>query len=150
MFKATIDSVEYLGKEILAKVVVDNVETFNIFLKNKENYKNEEIFFNFSSSKLHLLILKQERGYNEFVIQVAFKIVKNKHILSLESFISNKILKTILLLLPSILIILLFTLLPFIYAVKESVILNEDENNKSLVHFGFSAFSDVLEDPFFN
>lgn len=55
MFKATIDSVEYLGKEILAKVVVDNVETFNIFLKNKENYKkNEEIFFNFSSSKLHL------------------------------------------------------------------------------------------------
>ncbi|QPC29710.1 carbohydrate ABC transporter permease [Mesomycoplasma hyorhinis] len=61
----------------------------------------------------------------------------------------QKFWKPFLLLLPSILIILLFTLLPFIYAVKESVILNEDENNKSLVHFGFSAFSDVLEDPFF-
>lgn len=54
-FKGKIESVEYLGKDILAKVKVENVEVFNIFLKNKVNYeKNEDIFFNISTSKLHL------------------------------------------------------------------------------------------------
>ncbi|WP_334199177.1 carbohydrate ABC transporter permease [Mycoplasma sp. 1654_15] len=61
----------------------------------------------------------------------------------------EKFWKPLLLLLPSILIILLFTLLPFIYAVKESVLINDDPNNKASVHFGFTAFSDVLQDPFF-
>ncbi|MGZ9413355.1 ATP-binding cassette domain-containing protein [Mycoplasma sp. Z386] len=50
-----IVSIEYLGKEIFAKIEVDNVATFNIFLKLKKMYEiNEEVKFNIPANKIHL------------------------------------------------------------------------------------------------
>ncbi|UWD34180.1 ABC transporter ATP-binding protein [Mesomycoplasma molare] len=53
--KGKIIALEYLGKEIFAKVKVENLATFNIFLKHKIKYEiNEEIKFNIPASKIHL------------------------------------------------------------------------------------------------
>ncbi|WGI36764.1 ABC transporter ATP-binding protein [Mesomycoplasma lagogenitalium] len=54
-FVSKIKSIEYLGKEIFAKVEVENIGVFNIFLRNKLSYEiGEEVRFNIPENKIHL------------------------------------------------------------------------------------------------
>ncbi|WP_033160876.1 carbohydrate ABC transporter permease [[Mycoplasma] collis] len=53
------------------------------------------------------------------------------------------------LLLPSILIILLFTIFPFIYSIIKSFSYNDDLNDAFSVKVGFEAYRIVANDPFF-
>ncbi|MBN3534890.1 ABC transporter ATP-binding protein [Mycoplasma procyoni] len=53
-FSGKIISVEYLGKEIFAKLDVENIGVFNIFLKRKDKYEmGEEVKFNIPVTKAH-------------------------------------------------------------------------------------------------
>lgn len=57
--------------------------------------------------------------------------------------------KPFLLLLPSILVIFLFTFLPFIYSLSKSVTVANNPNKASDVSFGFANFTDIWNDPNF-
>ncbi|VEU59620.1 ATP-binding cassette domain-containing protein [Mesomycoplasma neurolyticum] len=53
-FEGKIINVEFLGKEIFAKLKVENIGVFNAFLRKRENYfENDIIRFNLVSKKIH-------------------------------------------------------------------------------------------------